>query len=104
MKTISVSKFENLCQLASKITVLLNSIETCVTMSSVYNECIIVLSPNRICFKNEYGNVCLRSVSRIIQLDKSAGSGLVFIIECVKIGDNCKPVTESYTVILELKE
>lgn len=99
MKTLSVNEFKRLCS-----QVPFKSFGFChdrqvggmvrdMKLSSRYNEIIIMLNPNRICLKNEYGTLTFGRVKFVIKFDSENGHDDVFGIVCGNINNNKENTT-----------
>lgn len=106
VKNLSVTEFQRVCEQIAPVTFIFDtenqSDNTRLKMVSRYSDMIFMLSPNRICLKNNYGTLCFDRVSSIRYFDDRPSIGAVFDIICESYFEgNSTPI--SYTIIADRK-
>ena len=107
MQTLSMINFKKICRdIAPAIFVFdtenqSGGIGSDMKIVSTYSDVIFMLNPNRICFRNECGTLCLNRVKAIKYHDEWQSVGKVFSIICGNSHNNETDVT--YTIVADEK-
>ena len=76
-----------------------NGVDNDIKVATRYSDVVFMLNPNRICFKNDNGTLCLNRVKLIKYNDDLKGIGKVFSIVCGNRYN--KDEDTSYTIIAD---
>ena len=107
MNILTMTDFKKLCQQIAPVTFIFDTqnqpggTNANLKVVSHYSDVAFMLSPNRICLKNEYGTLCFDRVKAIRYFDDKPITGAVFNIICgSSIGSSSHT---SYTIIADSK-
>lgn len=105
MELLTMCEFKNYCKEIVPASFVfdtenqINGLNEDIKMKGMYSDVIIMLNPNRICFKNESGVMCFNRVKMIRHHNSNEMVGEVFSIVCGNSNDTNQD--KSYIIIVD---
>lgn len=102
MQALSMINFKKMCRNIAPTTFIFDTenqpggASSNMKMVSAYSDVIFMLNPNRICFKNDSGTLCLNRVKSIKYHDDSESVGKIFSIVCGNLQSDEADVTYTF--------